>query len=92
MTPSSPILFNVAWIACFTADTSPVIMKNPFPPKPRAILMSTISTLAAFTATSAAITDVKAEIVSTVPTALSSSTSVTPEIAGNTLSLILSIW
>ena len=66
-------------------------MKKPFPPKPLAILISTTSTLAAFTATSAARTDVKAEIVSTVPIAFRLLTYVTPEIAGNTFSLMLSM-
>ena len=64
---TSPLIPNFARHALtvdLTEDTSPVITKHPLPPKPLAILKSTMLTLEAFTAVSAAIIAVKAEIVS----------------------------
>ena len=90
---TSPLILNLArhaFTADLTEDTSPVITKYPFPPKPLAILKSTILTLEAFTATSAAMIAVKAEIVSIAPTAWIFSVLVIPEIAGSTSSRILS--
>ena len=69
---TSPLIPNFArhaLTADLTEDTSPVITKYPLPPKPLAILKSTMLTLEAFTAVSAAIIAVKAEIVSIAPTA-----------------------
>ena len=67
---TSPLIPNFArhaLTADLTEDTSPVMTKYPLPPKPLAILKSTMLTLEAFTAVSAAIIAVKAEIVSIAP-------------------------
>ena len=69
---TSPLIPNFArhaLTADLTEDTSPLITKYPLPPKPLSILKSTMLTLEAFTAVSAAIIAVKAEIVSIAPTA-----------------------
>ena len=69
---TSPLMLSFArqaFTADLTEDTSPVITRYPFPPKPLAILKSTILTLEPYTATSAAISAVKAESVSIAPTA-----------------------
>ena len=72
--------------ADFTADTSPVINIYPFPQSPFAILISNRSILAAFNATSPAITEATADIVSTIPSESIFPMSIVPVIAGNTFS------
>lgn len=86
ISPVSISLLSQASTADFTADTSPVINMYPFPQSPFAILISKSSILAAFNATSPAITDATADIVSTIPSESIFPISIVPVIAGNTFS------
>ena len=76
--PESSNSFTQDLIAAFTADTSPVNIKKPFPPNPFAILVSINFTLDAFTAMSPAFIAVNADIGSIAPIDFTLSISVNP--------------
>src|SRR5438034_740137 len=84
--PFRPTMSAAALTAASTAATLPVSVTNALPPSAIARRISMSSTFAAFTAASAPSIRLATENDSTIPSASSISTLVTPLIAGNTAS------